>query len=74
MFIIDARAGEDEVICDFCNGDYSDSDEQGGILIGSYAICPECASPALQIRADKVSREGESFKEFVLRIRQESMK
>ena len=74
MFIIDARAGEDEVICDFCNGNYSDSDEQGGILIGSYAVCPECASPALQIRADEVSREGESFKDFVLRIRQESTK
>jgi len=74
MYIIDARAGEDEVICDFCNGSYSDSDEQGGILIGSYAVCPECASPALQIRADEVSREGESFKDFVLRIRQESTK
>lgn len=73
MFIIDARAGEDEVICDFCNGNYSDSDEQGGILIGSYAICPECATPALQIRADKVSREEESFKDFVLRIRRESI-
>lgn len=74
MYIIDARAGEDEVICDFCNGDYSDSDELGGVLIGSYAVCPECASPALQIRADEVSREGESFKDFVLRIRQESAK
>ena len=74
MFIIDARAGEDEVICDLCNGNYSESDEQGGILIGSYAICPECATAALQIRADEVSREGESFKDFVLRIRQESMK
>ena len=72
MFIIDARPGEDEVFCDFCNGNYSDSDELGGILIGSYAVCPECVTAALQIRADEVAREGESFKEFVLRIRRES--
>lgn len=30
------------VLCDDCNADYTDSDESGGILFGSRAICPKC--------------------------------
>lgn len=32
----------DEVICDLCNGDYTGSNECGGVLMGGYAICPRC--------------------------------
>lgn len=30
------------VLCDFCGDDYTDSDEQGGIMFGSKATCPKC--------------------------------
>ena len=33
----------DEVICDFCNDSYTESEETGGCSVGSYAICPQCA-------------------------------
>ena len=31
------------VLCDLCNADYTDSEAEGGILVGTYAICPTCA-------------------------------
>jgi hypothetical protein len=31
------------VVCDDCNEDYTDSQETGGILFQSKAICPKCA-------------------------------
>ncbi len=32
----------DRVVCDYCNADFTDSDESGGIYgFGSKAICPE---------------------------------
>ena len=31
------------VLCDLCNADYTDSEDEGGILMGTYAICPTCA-------------------------------
>ncbi len=37
----------DRVYCDYCNKDYTDSKESGGIIFGSKAICPECAPEAL---------------------------
>jgi uncharacterized CHY-type Zn-finger protein len=30
------------VICDDCSEDYTHSQVSGGLLFGSYAICPEC--------------------------------
>lgn len=30
------------VICDICNTDHTESDECGGLIIGSYAYCPKC--------------------------------
>lgn len=33
----------DEVMCDFCCEDFTNSDAIGGFLFGSYALCPECA-------------------------------
>ncbi len=32
----------DTVLCDYCDKDYTNSNETGGILIGSYATCPSC--------------------------------
>ena len=33
-----------QVFCDGCSKDWSDSDESGGILFGSKAYCPDCAT------------------------------
>ncbi len=61
----------DEVVCDFCNDDYTESEEKGGFLIGSYAVCPNCAKkyekdyPVVDDRCG----EDETFKQFVMRIR-----
>lgn len=59
----------DEVACDFCNGDFTDSEKTGGLLLGSYAVCPDCVTPALLRDADSVAADGETFKAFVLRSR-----
>lgn len=40
------------VLCDLCNGDYTDSDETGGFVFGSKAVCPECA-PSIEEAAVK---------------------
>jgi hypothetical protein len=34
------------VVCDACSADYTDSKEVGGLIFGSKAICPRCASRA----------------------------
>jgi len=68
------------VNCDLCNEDYMDSDEKGGFLFTSNAVCPKCAPKFMQgiakykeegfIRA--MPNEGESFRDFVYRIRAET--
>lgn len=67
----------DHVECDVCSTDYTDSDESGGFLFGSYAYCPVCAKE----RYDNIKSNGEehfikafcppskSFKQFVLDAR-----
>jgi predicted amidophosphoribosyltransferase len=67
MFFIKVDVGND-VICDICNADYTDSEELGGILIGTYAICPECAK-RFKEKPDDMPKSGETFCEFVRRIR-----
>ena len=61
----------DTVVCDYCNDDYTDSDEKGGVLIGSYAVCPKCAEKHKEHHQnpDDRAREDETFKEFVMRVR-----
>ena len=65
------------VYCDGCSKDYTASNALGGLLFGSYGYCPECA-PRIAASAEKYgetwnindrAREGESFCDFVLRIR-----
>lgn len=67
----------EEVYCDNCNEDYSESEESGGILFQSKAICPKCAPSWL----DRINFYGEgmylngrcpddmSFKDWVLGLR-----
>lgn len=65
------------VLCDLCNKDYTNSDEKGGFLFESKAVCPECAPDFLKsvkmyeeeqyIRAQ--AGPDESFRDFVYRIR-----
>lgn len=67
----------DTVLCDLCNEDYTNSDEKGGFLFGSKAVCPKCAPEFLNsiksyneeryIRAQ--ANPDESFRDFVYRIR-----
>jgi hypothetical protein len=60
-----------------CTGDYTNSDEKGGLLFVSKAVCPKCA-PGLEKDANTYGEthfiraralDGESFREFVLRLR-----
>lgn len=63
----------DLVLCDFCGTDYTDSDEQGGLLFGSYATCPKCVPKVLRDSARYGERgrirascpEGKSFADWV---------
>jgi len=70
------------VNCDFCNEEYMDSDECGGILFESKAVCPKCA-PQCEMMAKKYKEErfifdrakpDEKFKDFVYRIREKEKK
>lgn len=63
----------DRVLCDYCSDDYTDSDEQGGILFGSYATCPKC-EPKIRKDAEKYNEQdhikascpkGKSFADWV---------
>lgn len=63
----------DEVICDYCDECYTDSNEEGGFLFGGYAVCPKCADKSLQNirkyneedRIKAVCPAGWSFARFV---------
>lgn len=33
---------DSEVRCDFCDADFTDSEESGGVLFQSKAVCPRC--------------------------------
>ena len=55
MQVIQAPDPGRTVLCDMCNADYTESGEPGGILFGSYAVCPRCS--------DKVETDAKKFKE-----------
>jgi hypothetical protein len=61
----------DTVLCDFCNDDYTDSEEEGGILVGSYAVCPQCAPTIDDTGDEPIIRcpAGMRFRAWVLRLR-----
>jgi ssDNA-binding Zn-finger/Zn-ribbon topoisomerase 1 len=56
------------VVCDFCNKEFTESEEVGGSAIGSWAICPECTKK-LSEEPDQRAAEGETFRDFVYRLR-----
>lgn len=65
------------VICDSCNGDYSNSEEQGGFIFCSWGFCPMCA-PRMLITIKNYREEryieafcprGMSYKDFILQAR-----
>ena len=58
------------VLCDFCNDDFTDSDETGGCLVGSYGVCPKCTKGITHI--NDISRYcplDVKFKDFIYDIR-----
>jgi hypothetical protein len=65
------------VICDKCNGDWSERTESGGFLFLSSAYCPDCEKDALksiesygeQKHIKGYCPEGVSFKDWVLTLR-----
>jgi hypothetical protein len=64
------------VVCDICDGDWTDRPEPGGFLFTSKAYCPDCAVEGLRtIKKYKEERYivamcgQESFADFVRRMR-----
>lgn len=65
------------VICDMCSKDYTNSDEQGGVLFYSYAYCPSCVKRRNESFPDngfgkgirEVCPEGMTYREWVLGLR-----
>lgn len=66
-----------QVICDWCGTDFTDRDDQGGILFGSKACCPICT---LEVERSAMRYQeyhyikgrcpaGMSFREWVLELR-----
>jgi hypothetical protein len=76
--ILDVIDIGDTVLCDWCNGDYTESAESGGLIFFGEAVCPSC-EPDAREGAKKYGEEdgievecpkGESFGSWVRRIRQ----
>lgn len=65
------------VLCDLCNTDYTNSNETGGFLFSRKAVCPECApdfEKTVIICNEKRfitdrAMPNETFRDFVYRIR-----
>lgn len=55
--IIELDVGED-VLCDFCGGDFTKSDAIGGLLFCGKAVCPSCAP---ETEADAKDYDEEPF-------------
>lgn len=55
------------VVCDFCNDDYTDSQAHGGLIFGSYALCPKCQDKVTgeERRVRARCPEWMSFADFV---------
>lgn len=65
-FVIDIG---DTVVCDWCNADYTDSPESGGVLVGSYAVCPQCEGRVAPDEVDVRCPTGVPFRDWVLDLR-----
>lgn len=67
------------VLCDLCNADHTFTKAAGGFLFQSKGVCPTCA-PKFEESIKKYNeeeyikaraKEGETFSDFIYRIRQE---
>lgn len=79
MRIIDLGGGPDdtEVMCDYCNFNFTFESQSGGYIFGSNAVCPACAVEGMRkikhykeehyIKA--ICPPGESFWNFVVNYR-----
>jgi len=59
----------DTVVCDLCNENYTNSEAEGGCLVGSYAYCPKCVNRVEQRFIDAFCPRGLTFKQWVLLLR-----
>jgi hypothetical protein len=67
----------DNVVCDLCNEDYTNSDALGGYIFESKGVCPKCApefiASVFKFKEERFIRDramtGETFKAFILRCR-----
>ncbi len=68
------------VLCDICSADHTIVSKAGGLLFGTKGVCPDCA-PDLEASAKRYGEEryitkranpGESFRDFVYRVRVEA--
>lgn len=67
----------DIVVCDHCNEDYTESEESGGFIFGSYATCPKCADRFMATIKECGEQQyivatcaaGQSFADFVREYR-----
>ncbi len=65
------------VVCDCCNEDFTNSDEQGGFIMTARGVCPRC-EPRMRASLKKYNEEhhiisecppGMSHREYILRSR-----
>jgi hypothetical protein len=62
----------DDVLCDFCNADYTNLPDSGGYIVHGWAVCPACA-PDFSKRTEESGEAppellcpyGMSFADFV---------
>ena len=67
----------DNVVCDFCNADYTTSEESGGFVFSGNGVCPKCAPKSmLNIKKyneekyiDALCPEDMSFGDFIRKYR-----
>jgi len=59
----------DTVICDFCSADFTRRPDLGAFIHHGYAVCPKCAERVKPGKRDVLPKPGESFADFILRVR-----
>lgn len=61
------------VVCDYCGEDYTESEEHGGLLFQSKAVCPKCTPRTMELvrqyHEERFIRgvypEGKSFADWI---------
>jgi hypothetical protein len=71
MKIIDQVDIGDSVCCDFCNEEFKGNPVSGGVLFGSYAVCPTC-EPKTTAEPEHIKARcppDKSFHQFIMEVR-----